>query len=74
MQKYVLGALLVVFGSTACIAAEPFYVAQEPTTKICKVQSEKPDGTKMVMVGTSSYQTKKQAKDARSAAPECLNK
>jgi hypothetical protein len=36
-------------------------VAQDQTTKQCKIVDPKPDGKTMVMVGTSSYETKAEA-------------
>lgn len=50
--------------------AAGFWVAQDPATKICKVVEEKPDGTKKVMIGTTSYPTKEEAKAAKKAAQD----
>jgi hypothetical protein len=46
-------ASLVVF--TASPAFADYYLAQDPTTKQCKVVDAKPDGITMLMVGKSSY-------------------
>jgi pyrroline-5-carboxylate reductase len=51
--------------------AAEFYVAQNPTTKKCKVVKAMPDGQTKIMVGTSSYATKAEAKAAKKAAAEC---
>jgi hypothetical protein len=72
MYKYVVTALLVAFASTACLAGGTFYLAQDPSKKAaCKVMKEKPDGVKMVMIGTATYATRAEAKTAKQAAPEC---
>jgi hypothetical protein len=71
MYKYVVAALLVAFAPTASLAGATFFVAQDPATKKCKVVEEKPDGVKMVMVGTATYATRPEAKTAKKAAPEC---
>ena len=48
--------------------ATEFWVAQDPATKKCKVVEEKPDGTTKIMIGTTSYATKDEAKAAKKAA------
>jgi hypothetical protein len=73
MQKYVVVAALLSMLVTPALAAE-FYVAQDPSTKKCKVVEEKPDGKSMVMIGTASYATKDEARDAKKAAAECKGK
>jgi len=69
MQKYLVAAILVL-GASPALASE-FYVAQNPSTKDCKIVNTKPDGTTMTMVGPSSYVTREEAKAAKKAAPEC---
>ena len=64
-MKYAAVALLLAISSPA-LAAE-YYVAKDPTTQLCKVTKEKPDGTKLVMVGKEAYATKD---DARAAVKE----
>jgi hypothetical protein len=73
MYKYVVAALLVVLVPTTCLAAGPYYVARDTSIKgvKCKVVEEKPDGVKMLMVGTATYATRQEAKSAKKAAPEC---
>jgi hypothetical protein len=66
MPKYAAVVLLFAISSPA-LAAE-YYVAKDATTQICKIAKEKPDGTKLVMVGTKAYATKDEAKAARKAA------
>jgi hypothetical protein len=71
MYKYIVAALLVAFVPTACLAGGEFYVAQDASTKKCKVVDEKPDGVKLVMIGTSTYPTRAEAKTAKKASTEC---
>ena len=67
MQKCLIAASLLVFIVGPALAAE-YYVAQNPNTKKCKIVKVKPDGTAMVIVGTSSYATMHEAKVAKKAA------
>ena len=71
MYKFVLAVAVIALTSTACLAAQEFYVAQDAKTKKCKVAGEKPDGVQKIMIGTSSYSTIDEAKAAKHAAPEC---
>jgi hypothetical protein len=71
MSKYALTVIFIAAASPACLAAEEFYVFQDSETKKCKIMTEKPDGVKTIMIGTSSYTTREQAKAAKQAAPEC---
>ena len=45
--------------SSPVLAAE-FWVSQDPTTKICKIEEKMPDGKTQVMVRATSYPTKKE--------------
>ena len=71
MHKYIIAAVFVASTSTSCLAAEEFYVVRDAKTKECKVETKKPDGTAEIMIGTSSYAKKDEAKAAMKAAPEC---
>lgn len=71
MYRYAVAAVLIVSFSAACLAADEYFVAQDPTTKKCKTTRKKPDGKTMIMIGTSSYKTNDEAKAAKKAAPEC---
>ena len=73
MQKYIVAAALLSMFVTPALAAE-FYVAQDPSTKKCKVVEEKPDGKTSIMIGTTSYARKDEAMDARNASAECRKK
>ena len=68
MLKYIAVALLLAVSSPA-LAAE-FYVAKDTSTQVCEITEKKPDGTKLVMVGTKAYATKDEAKAARKAAKQ----
>lgn len=71
MRKFVVAAVLIVAFSTVASAADEFFVEQNVTTKKCGFSKTKPDGKTSVMIGTTSYKTKAEAKTARAAAPEC---
>ena len=73
MQKTLLLVAMSLFAVESAFAGE-FYVAQNPTTKRCKILEEKPDGTKWVMVGTTSYPTLEAAKKAKRGTSECPKK
>jgi hypothetical protein len=73
MSKRIAVAAVLIAMATPALAAE-FYVGQEPETKKCKVVTEKPDGQALIMVGTTSYPSKDEAKAAKRAAAECAAK
>jgi hypothetical protein len=73
MKVRLLAASLVAFITSAAMAAEEFYVVQNPDTGNCKISNKKDDG-KNIMIGTSSYPTAEEAKAAKKAAPECKKK
>jgi hypothetical protein len=71
MRKYLLtGAILASFVVPA-MAASTWYVAMDAKSKKCSVTSKKPDGTKMMMVGTDTFKTKKEATAAEKADKDC---
>jgi hypothetical protein len=70
MKVYLFAASLMALLFTPAIAAEEFYVVQNPDTGNCKISNKKDDG-KNVMIGTASYPTAEEAKAAKRAAPEC---
>ena len=71
MHKALSLAVLLVSLSVPCKAATEWYVAQDPVAKDCSVVSAKPDGKKLVMIGSSAYPTRDEAKKAKHTAPEC---
>jgi hypothetical protein len=75
MTRFVVFAAVLLAISPA-LAAE-FYLVKDPTTQLCDIVTQEPDGTKLVMVGTTTYATKEEAKAARKAAKasgECMKK
>jgi hypothetical protein len=66
MQRFVVAAALLAF-SYPVLAAE-YYLVKDPATQVCSTTTKKPDGTTLVMVGTSAYATKDKAKDAKKTA------
>ena len=54
--------MLLAFAISSPALAAEFYVAKDATTQVCEITEEKPDGTKLVMVGTEAYTTKDEAK------------
>ena len=73
MYRTVMIAAMVLSFSSVAFAAE-YFIAQDPATKACKITETKPDGSASVMIGTSAYKTKEEAKAARKAATECVKK
>jgi uncharacterized protein YdeI (BOF family) len=71
MNKYIIATAVVALTSTASLAAQEFYLAQDVKTKACEVEQQKPDGVTKTMIGTASYSTRAEAKAAKKAAPEC---
>jgi hypothetical protein len=69
-SSYYLPQALLAFLVSTAVAAEEFYVVQNPKTKSCKISNKK-DNDNNVMIGTSSYPTVEEAKKAKNAAPEC---
>ena len=55
---------IVTFTMSPALAKE-FWVAKDPETKKCEIVKEKPDGQTKLMIGTSSYATKEEAKETR---------
>ena len=73
MQKIMVVAGLLMSVVSPALAAE-FYLAQDPSTKKCKILDAKPDGTTMIMLRTSSYATREEAKAAKKTFAECPKK
>jgi len=69
VRPLILSAVLLTV-VTPALAAE-YYVAKDSETGKCSVVEEKPDGTAMVMVGTDSYATEREAKAAKKADAQC---
>lgn len=73
MTKSLVVAAFLVALATPALAAE-FFVVKDPATGKCAVATERPDGTKLVMIGTQAYPTEEEAKAAKKATAECKKK
>jgi hypothetical protein len=73
MSKCAFVAIILIAVATPALAAE-YYIGQNPSTKQCKVLTERPDGQTMVMMGTETYASKEEAKAARKNFPDCKKK
>jgi hypothetical protein len=71
-KRIAIAALLIAIATPAL--AEEYFVGQNPESKRCKIVTEKPDGQTMIMIGTTSYPTREEAKAAKKAAAECPKK
>lgn len=67
-------AIAMVISATSAFAASQYYVAQKAGGGACSVTTKKPDGTKVMMIGTGYYKTKADAEAALKAAAECTKK
>ena len=73
MYRFVVATAVLLAFPSVLVAAE-YFVAQDSATKRCKITETKPDDSTALMIGTSSYATKDEAKAARKAATECVKK
>jgi hypothetical protein len=67
-------AIAVLISATSVFAASTYYVSQKAGGGACSVTTKKPDGTKVMMIGTETYKTHSAAETALKAAPECKTK
>ncbi|HKB00399.1 MAG TPA: hypothetical protein VKD02_06520 [Methyloceanibacter sp.] len=70
MKRSLIAALLVAALATPALAAQ-YYVAQNNSTHKCSIVSHKPDGTKLILLGSGGFKTKSQARDALKGMSEC---
>jgi hypothetical protein len=70
MQRYLLASGVMLFAVGHAFAAAEFWVSQDPTSKTCKVVSEKPDGKAAMIVGDKSYPSWDEARAAKKAAAD----
>ena len=70
MRINLLAAGLMALLIAPAVAAEEFFVVQNPETKNCKISNSKDDGQHL-LIGMSGYPTVEEAKVARDAAPGC---
>ena len=67
-------AIAVLISATSVFAASTYYVSQKAGGGACSVTTKKPDGTKVMMIGTGTYKTHSAAEAALKAAAECKTK
>lgn len=67
----IAGIAVATLGSASAFAATEFYVVKSAATKKCEVVNKKPDGTKLMMIGTAGYKSKKLAEEALKVAADC---
>jgi hypothetical protein len=71
MKKHLIAGLLVAALATPALAASHYYVAQSNTTHKCSIVSKKPDGAKLIMLGSDSFKNKSDARNAMKGMSEC---
>jgi hypothetical protein len=72
VRKYLIaGAIIAAFTMPALAAAKTYYVVEIVKTKKCEIVTKKPDGVKLIMVGTDTYKKLADATKAEKAAVEC---
>ncbi len=69
-RKIVLAAALAASFAAPAFAAT-YYVAQDSSSHKCSVTTTKPDGTKMVMIGTAGFSSKTAAEKAMGSDAAC---
>lgn len=69
--KYFAPALALVVLTAPALAASEWYVVKSSATKKCEVTEHKPDGKKLVMVGTAMFKTKAEAEQALKGSADC---
>jgi hypothetical protein len=72
MYKYFIAGVIVAMTSTNCLAASEFYVVKEAKGRGCDITQKKPEDASNI-VGTKTYASRQEAKDAKRAAPECVD-
>jgi hypothetical protein len=73
MPKFLVATAVLIALATPALAAE-YFVVKDPASGKCSIATEKPDGTKLVMIGTQAYPSKEEAKAAKKANAECKKK
>ena len=70
MKSVLIAGLLAAVLVTPALAAQ-YYVAQNNSTHKCSIVSHKPNGTKLILLGSDGFKTKSEARDAMKAMSEC---
>ncbi len=71
--RYLVVSAALIAVATPALAVE-HYLAKDTATGKCVIVTEKPDGTKLVMIGTATYPSKEEAKAAKKASADCPKK
>ena len=71
MTKAMIIAATILVSTTSAFSADTYYVAKDQTTNKCMIVKAKPEGEKLIPIGTESYATKDAARAAKKAAAEC---
>ena len=58
LRVFVTSLTIIIATATPVLAAE-FWVSQDPETKDCKIVETMPNGKTQVMIGATSYPTKR---------------
>ena len=70
MKSALIAGLLAAVLVTPALAAQ-YYVAQNNSTHKCSIVSHKPNGTKLILLGSDGFKTKSEARGAMKAMSEC---
>ncbi len=71
MKKYLAPVLALAVFTAPAFAATDWYVVKNEASKKCEVISHKPDGKKLMMIGTAGHKTKAEAETALKADADC---
>lgn len=71
LRKVVFATAAIAVFSMPAFAATEYWVAKSAATKKCEIVDKKPDGTKLMDVGTKAYATKGNAEKALKELKEC---
>ena len=66
--------IAALLAATSAFAASTYYVSQKAGGGACSVTTHKPDGTKVMMIGPTTYKTNADAEAAMKTAVECMKK
>ena len=71
MKTYLAPVLALAVLTAPAFASTEWYVAKVASTKKCEVTEMKPDGKKLLMIGTAGHKTKADAEKALKADADC---
>jgi len=70
-RKFFAPALALIVLTAPALAASEWYVVKNAATKKCEVTEQKPDGKKLIMIGTAMFKTKALAEGALKGSADC---